>query len=307
MLGQLAEAEPWNVGEKPRFFLLAGLAVFVAAAGGYAVGLLTAPASPSGAGEATERSAASATAKEAPRALDPEQVEAETSAAFAAMKERRFEDARTRFRALAAQGPRLHPVGLEVARCFLYEGNCLEAQRTLEPYLTDERTAAEAHFLFGLVKLTERDFELAANYFRRAAAAAPTRADAHYMLAEALRRAGKNSGASPHYRAALARNQVETNELTYRLKLWISEVQDGTLSESRRAELAAALQKPDVGSEPLIVEAAVRLKAGDFAGAAQRLGEASKLMEPLLFKVMLFDPLFSQEAWRPELAPFYKR
>ncbi|MBS0658702.1 MAG: hypothetical protein JSR82_10715 [Verrucomicrobia bacterium] len=303
MLEQVTPAEPWSVGEKNRFLLLAGLVAVVAGVGGYLLGQLTAV----GAGARTVDSEPKSGRPQIAEALNPEQIRAETSAAFTSMKERRFGEARTKFAALAARSPHLFPLGLEVARAYLYEGAFLDAQQALQPYFQDSRTAGEAHFILGLVQMTERKFLDAVGTFQKSIEAAPTRGDAHYMLAEAMRRAGKSEGASQHYQAALARNQVETNELTYRLKLWISQVQDGTLSEARRAELATAVQKPELGSEPLVVDAAVLLKAGDFAGCARRLTEAGRMMEPLLFKVVLFDPFFSQESWRPELAPFYKR
>lgn len=304
LLSEITPPSPWSVGEKTRFKLLACLAVLLAAGAGYYLRALTAPIQPAA---VADRPGEAASLPALTAQMDAQAIESATSAAFAAMKQRRFADARARFSALQEKHPRLKFLALEVARAYLYEGNFLEAQRIVERLTSDPELAGEAYFILGLVQLTERNFSVAATSFRHAIQAAPSRADAHYMAAEAQRRAGKIAGASAHYQAALDRNQVETNELTYRLKLWISQIQDETMPAERFKELAESLARPGAGSEPVVVEAARLMKASDFAGCARRLEEAGRTMEPLLFRVVLMDPFFSQEAWRPELAPLYKR
>lgn len=303
-LEEAMEPQPWSVNQATRFKLLAGLAVVVAAFAGYGIGLMTAPEP---AAAQPRRREAGAVGKPQDAELAQVELERRTAAAFEAMKNRRFAEARELFGTLAERHPEHPELQLEVARAYMYEANFLMAHKSLDPLFRNERTASEAHFILGLVKLSERSYDAAADCFRRSAVADPIRADAHYLWGEAMRRAGRLAGAADRYQIALDRNQYETNELTYRLKVMIARIQEGNLPAERSAELIVALGKPGSGCEPLVADAARALKEGDPARCAKRLEEASKTMEPLLFRVVLSDPFFAQEAWRTELNPLYKR
>ena len=55
-----------------------------------------------------------------------------------------------------------------------------------------------------------------------------------------------------------------------------------------------------------VVGAAARaMKANRFAEAAQFMTRGRAAMDQVVFNVVLHDPSFFQESWRPEIAPFY--
>ena len=244
--------------------------------------------------------------------LDPSspaaaEMEREMDLAYAATKAKRYAEARGRFAALRLRFPGHATFAVEEARCLYYLGDHSAAQRILSENIAAGRALAESHFLMGLVQLAGKNYELAQDSFRRSALADPSRPETQFLWAEGLRREGRGAEAAHRYQIAWERNQFETNEVTYRLKLWLAQITGGGMPEESTRQLDAALAAKPPAGEALVADAARALQASDFARAARRLEEARRTMEPLVFQIALRDPAFTQEAWRTEIAPFYER
>ena len=59
-------------------------------------------------------------------------------------------------------------------------------------------------------------------------------------------------------------------------------------------------------SQARLAEAARAIKAGRFDEAAEALAKVRKVSDPPMFRVMLLDPYFHAERWRPGFAAIYK-
>lgn len=233
-------------------------------------------------------------------------VLADVDAAFGANKQGKYADARQRFGNLAEQHPDWVSMRIEAARTTMYEHDFETAERTLN---TVVRAGAnvDAEFLTGLLQMTTQAYDKSETAFGRAVALDPTRADVFYFWGECLRRQGKPQDAAGKFRQALLRNQYETTEGLYQLKLWLSEIQaDQEGAKDTNAKIDADLASGHPSGPALFAGAAREIKAGRFKEAGARIGQAQKLMEPAVFRVVLQDPTFLQENYRPEIAPYYQ-
>ena len=155
--------------------------------------------------------------------------------------------------------------------------------------------------------MTMQAFDKSEAAFGRAIAIDPSRPDVFYFWGECLRREGKPQDAAEKFYQALIRNQYETTEGLYQLKLWLSEIQaDQEGAKGSNAKIDADLATSHPSGAALFAAAARHIKAGQFKEAGERVGQAQKVLEPAVFRVVLQDPFFLQENYRPELAPYYK-
>jgi Tfp pilus assembly protein PilF len=232
---------------------------------------------------------------------------ADVDAAFEATKQGRFSDARLRFTALAEKHPGWASMRIEAARSTMYEHDFDKASGIVASIA---RTAdnADAEFLNGLLNMTTEVYDKAEEGFARAIALDPARPDIFYFWGECLRREGKPREAAVKFHEALMRNQYETSEGLFTLKLWLSEIQ---ANDETTQEVNTAIDNDLASGHPsgpaLFAAAARDLKAGRAAEAGQHIAAAQKVMEPAVFRVILQDPTFLQEGYRPELAPFYQQ
>ena len=195
---------------------------------------------------------------------------------------------------------------IEAARAALYEHNFDEADRLLRTLLR-AGPSADGEFLSGLLQMTLQAFDKSEAAFGRAIAIDPSRPDIFYFWGECLRREGKPQDAAEKFHQALIRNQYETTEGLYQLKLWLSEIQaDQEIAKGSNAKIDADLATGHPSGAALFAAAARYVKAGQFKEAGERIGQAQKTLDPAVFRVVLQDPSFLQESYRPELAPFYK-
>ena len=233
-------------------------------------------------------------------------VLAEVDAAFVANKQGQFADARKRFDALAEQHPDWVSMRIEAARTTMYEHDFEAAERSLN---TIQRAGAnvDAEFLMGLLQMTTQTYDKSDAAFTRAIALDPTRADVFYFWGESLRRQGKPQDAADKFRQALIRNQYETTEGLYQLKLWLSEIQaDQEKAKGTIAKIDEDLASGHPSGPALFAAAAREIKDGKFKEAGAHVGQAQKVMEPAVFRVVLQDPTFLQENFRPEFAPYFQ-
>ncbi len=237
--------------------------------------------------------------------LAPEVV-ADVDAAFTANKAGQFADARQRFNVLADRYPNWTSMRIEAARATLYEHDFDAAGKILS---TIQRSGAnvDAEFLSGLLEMTTQTYDKAEPAFARAVALDPARADIFYFWGECLRREGKPQDAAEKFRQALIRNQYETTEGLYLLKLWLSIIQaDQEAAKDVNAKIDADLASGHPSGPALFAAASREIKAARYKEAGAHIGQAQKVMEPAVFRVVLQDPTFLQENFRPELAPFYQ-
>ncbi len=233
-------------------------------------------------------------------------VLSDLDAAFGANKAGQFADARRRFDALADKHPNWTSLRIEAARSTLYEHNFNAAAAIL---VDVERTGAnaDAAFLNGLLQMTKQAYDKSEEAFARAVAIDPARPDIFYFWGECLRREGKPQDAAQKFHEALIRNQYETAEGLYQLKLWLSEIQaDQESVKGTNAKIDADLASGHPSGPALFAAAAREIKAGHMKEAAARIGQAQKVMEPAVFRVVLQDPTFLEQNFQPDLAPFYQ-
>ena len=231
---------------------------------------------------------------------------AEVDAAFAANKAGQFADARQRFASLADQHPNWPSMRIEAARSTLYEHD-FDAAGLILSTVQRAGANADAEFLSGLLQMTTQTYDKSESAFERAVAIDPARADIFYFWGECLRREGKPRDAADKFREALMRNQYETTEGLYQLKLWLSEIQsDEETAKGTNAKIDADLASGHPSGPALFAAAAREIKAGQFKEAGAHVGQAQKVMEPAVFRVILQDPTFLEQNLRPELAPYYQ-
>lgn len=241
-----------------------------------------------------------------PEALDDKTQQA-VDAAFEATKQRHYEDAKKQFDALHQAHPEWPSMAIESARATLYQFDA-QATGSILTNLTRNGPTADAEFLKALMRLTHKEFDQANQAFAAAIALDPARPDFYYFWGECLRSQGKPREAAAKFQAALLRNQYETSEDLYQLKLWMSQIQaDQEDAGGTNSKIEDGLaMKPRPPYSAVFAAAAREIKAARFTEAAKYLGQGQQLTEPVVYHVILQDPTFLQESWRPELAQFYK-
>ena len=233
-------------------------------------------------------------------------VQAQVDSAFEAVKKGRYQAGREEFTALREQHPEWWSMGIEAARSSLYLHDALEAQRALHA-IANPQSLPDADFIMGLLHLTNKEMELAEGSFASAVARDPARPDFYFFWGECLRRDGKPLEAVSRFRSALLRNQYENAEGLYQLKLWLSQIQaDHEEASGTNKEIDTALALPRPPYEALFAAAARQLKAQHPKEAADFIRRAQMVAEPAVFRVIMQDPTFLEEAARPEIAPLYK-
>ena len=231
----------------------------------------------------------------------------QVDAAFAANKAGNFADAAKLFAAMQTKHPEWGGLDIEIGRAQLYQHDLAAAGATLKEAQGKGLALPDASFLLGLLFMTNSSFPEAEASFAKATALDPTRPDFYYFWGECLRREGKPLEAISKFRAALLRNQYETAEGLYRLKLWLSSIQaDQEKTDGTNEQIDAGLTQPRPPMEALFAAAIREIKADHVKDAADLLHRARQLVEPTVFFVILQDPSFVQESWRPELADLYK-
>ena len=233
-------------------------------------------------------------------------VLADVDAAFAANKAGQFADARQKFGVLANAHPDWASMRVEAARSAFYEHDLEATWQILD---ATERAGAnvDASFLSALLQMTVQAYDKSELEFAQAVAIDPARPDVFYFWGECLRRQGKPQDAAGKFNEALLRNQYETTEGLYQLKLWLSEIQaDQETAKSTNARIDKDLASGHPSGPALFAAAAREIKAGQFKEAGAHVGQAQKVMEPAVFRVILQDPTFLEQNLRPELAPFYQ-
>ncbi len=243
------------------------------------------------------------------KAVEPAALSADAQgavdAAFTATKEHRYADATKMFAALHAAHPEWPSMAIESARATLYASDA-QATGAILNALMRYGPSPDGEFMKALLHLTHKEFDAADTAFGAAVALDPARADFYYFWGECLRDEGKPREAAEKFRAALLRNQYETAEDLYQVKLWLSLIQaDEEESSGANAKINEALSSPRPPYSAVIAAAAREVKATRFKEGAAYLAQAQQLTEPVVFHVLIQDPTFVQESWRPELTKFY--
>lgn len=283
-----------------RWLLVTATLLSLGLAGGYCLGLNNAPPT------APKFKAGKGAEKQVANALAPE-VQAQVDAAFDATKHTQYQEAHDRFAVLYKDHPEWWSMGIETARTSLYLHDAQGAQRALREVSAIE-ALPDADFIMALLHLTNKEMDLAETSFATAVARDPARPDFYYFWGEALRRDGKPREAVEKFRSALLRNQYENAEGLYRLKYWLSQIQaDAEESGGANKEINAGLAADHPPYEALFAAAAREMKARRYPEAIKLITRARALTEPSVFRVIMEDPTFTEEAGtHAEFAPFYR-
>jgi Tfp pilus assembly protein PilF len=229
-------------------------------------------------------------------------------AAYATGREGRYNESLEMFAALSQKHPSWDKIPLEIARMDIYKENYLDAQKILGSMMEgDSDVRAGALFLSGVLNLKAQNFPDAEASFAAATDADPTRSEFFYFWGDCLRQEGKPEEAGKRFRSALDRNQYETAEDLLQLKVWLCDITtDQEKTTGTDAAIDAALATPYPRAAALLAAAARSMKINKFSEAAIFIARGRAAMDQTVFRVVMHDPTFKQESWRPELAGFYQ-
>ncbi len=228
-------------------------------------------------------------------------------AAYIAQNAGRYAEAKQLFLALKVTHPEWRSIDVAVGTTEMYQKDLNAAQGTFRALANREPDSAEANFRLGILFTMSRDYDAAEGYFAAAVAADPSRSDIYYFWGECLHREGKSRAAASRFRSALLRNEFDASSSFYRLKYWLCEIEaDLEVQDGTRAQIDAAMAQANPPLEALVAIAVRYIKAGDFKAAAPCLLRARALVAPSLYLVIIHDPIFVQEQWRPEMAQVFE-
>jgi tetratricopeptide (TPR) repeat protein len=239
----------------------------------------------------------------APNGAEQRQLDA----AFAALKSGRFAEARAQFGALVRSHPRWTALNGNLALTALYGHDIpLFKQLVGQGEAHGLIAPADARYLLGQWCLDSRQFESAGRYFGEAAGADPSRPEIYFYWGECLLQQGRPVEAVGKFRAAQLRNPYPMLDGVYETQLWLAEVESGLeTNDGTAARIDEALAADHPSSAAWFAAAARAVEVGKYAEAAGDLAKARKTCEPGIFRMVLSDPFFFAEGWRPELAELY--
>jgi Tfp pilus assembly protein PilF len=199
-------------------------------------------------------------------------------------------------------------INIEMARIALYRRDRAEAVKiVLDAESSGAVPTAEANMMLGALSIAANKFDDANRSLEVAAAADPTRADIFYLWGESLSRQGKPLEAAKKFRSAALRNQYETAASLYQLKWWLADIQsEQEIISGANKAIDDALATPQPPSEALMAAAARSIKAGEYSKAAEFITKGRQCTDAAVFRVIMQDPAFFQEKWRPEFKGFYQ-
>jgi Tfp pilus assembly protein PilF len=166
--------------------------------------------------------------------------------------------------------------------------------------------AADGKLLLALRMTKPGSFSAANQLFAEAAAADPTRSDVFDQWGDCLLRWGKPAEAAKKFRGALLRNPFPGMDDLYGTKFVLAQIQSGQDAATGLGQrLDLALASPEPPSAALFAGAARAMRTNGYAEAAAFLERARRVTAPSIYLVLLLNPAFRGDSWRPELAPLY--
>ncbi len=257
-----------------------------------------------------ERHAGSASAvpeKPAPIVALTAPEQADLDAAFSALRSAHYAEARQRFVVLAQKHPRWETLNDKIALAALESGDNLGFKKIVEE--GENRGVihpAESRFLMSQLCTSAKDYENANRLLGESTSADPVRSDTYYYWGDCLLWWGKPKEAAAKFRAGQLRNIYPTAEALFETKLWLAEVESGLETTDGIGEQIDQVLKSDRPTSSAWFAAAARaVKVRQFALAADYVAKARQTSEPTTFRIVLEDPLFYGEHWRPEFRAIY--
>ena len=231
----------------------------------------------------------------------------ELDAAFTALRSPRHAEAQRMFTALAQKRPDWGELRAQIALAALYGNDVATFEKLInQGENTGAIAPADGQLLLGQQFMDAKEFEDANRCLGQAVGADPSRADTYYSWGDCLVRSGRPNEAVEKFRAARLRNFDPMLDHVYLSRLWIAEVASGLEhTDGAAAQIDQALAAERPMSPALFARAARAVTTGRFAEAAEALTQVQVITQPVTFHLMLQDPLFYEEHWRPELAGFY--
>ena len=257
----------------------------------------------SGAGSAGSSNRLDAASLAAPTASEQRDLDA----AFAALRSPRHAEAQQMFTVLVQKHPQWGSLHTQIALAALYANDSAAFEKLVNQGVNSGTVApADGLSLLGQRAMDNKEYEDANHYLGQSVGADPSRAETYYYWGDCLLRWGQPNGAVEKFRAARLRNPNPTVDHVYLSKLWLAEIESGLeAADGSGALIDRALAAEQPGSPALFAAAARAIKAGQFDRAAADLTRARLVCDPATFRVMLQDPYFSEQQWRPEFAAFY--
>ncbi len=258
-------------------------------------------------GPAAPTASLAARADLGPFAAPTDGEQRELDAAFAALRSPRHAEAGQRFAALVKKHPHWTSLNTQIAIAALYANDPTTFERLInQGENSGAIPPAEGRALLGQYDMDAKEFEEADRCLGEAAGADPGRAETYFVWGECLLRWGKPNEAIEKFRAGRLRNPYPTVDNVYQTKLWLAEVESGLeTTDGAAAQIDRVLASGQPTSSAFFAAAARAIKAGQFDQAASHLARARRVSEPATFRMMLQDPYFDEERWRPGIAAIY--
>ena len=239
-----------------------------------------------------------------PRMAEPAEI-ALIDEAMIAQTNGDFAQADKLLRQLLASAPDLNGTQTALVLLNLQKGDAAEAQMHIWRGMDAGEDAGRLYGLRGAILAQLGRPRLALESFEMATRATPHQFKPFFLLAEMLRRGGKNQQALDRFDQALARvhEQADEDAMLFKRRL--------TLIASGRGDELAAEIKQQLAQEPpagdwLLLAMALDAQKGDFKAAAVPLDRASKLMNTDWMVDRLRDFFLYQWAYEKELEPYFR-
>lgn len=233
--------------------------------------------------------------------------QAALDAAFAALRSARYAEARQLFTTLVENHRRWASLYPMIALATLYQNDASGFKKYVEQSENNgEMSPADSSFLLAHYSLNAKAFADANKSFGECVGADPTRPQTYYFWGDCLMQWGNPAEAVKKFRTARLCNLYPTADNLYETRYWLAEIKSGLeTSDGSAEEITRALAAERPKSSALFAGAGRAIKSGQFVQAAEYLLKTRQISDPVLFHVVLLDPSFYEERWRPEFKAIY--
>lgn len=293
---------PWQ-----RNAILAVLGVMLALVG-FMFGRLTSPAPSAGGIKSDPRSMPSvienAPARGTPRLAEPAEI-ALIDEAMIAQTNGDFGRAEKLLRQLLLSAPDLVGTQTALALLNLQKGDAANAQSHIKSGIDAGDDAGRLYGLRGAVQAQLNQSRRAYESFELGTRATPHNFKPFFLLAEMLRRGGKNQQALDRFDQALARVHEQSDEDAMQFKKRLTLIAMGR-GDELDAELKQQLAQSPPSGDWLLLAMAAEAQKGNFKAAAGHLERASQLMSADWMVERLRDFFLYQWCYEKELEPYFR-
>ena len=206
---------------------------------------------------------------------------------------------------LQQSAPDLPGIQTALAYLSLQKGDGATAQFHIKAGLDAGEDAGRLYGLRGVIQAQVNQPRRAIESMELATRAAPHQFRPFFLLAELLRRGGKNQQALERFDQALARVHERADEDVMQFKRRLTLIAMGR-GEELDAEMARRLAENPPSGEWLLLAMAAQAQKGDFKAAAVHLDRVSKLMDTDWMTERLRDFFLYQWCYEKEFEPYFR-